>query len=329
MRKNIFLCLILVVATASCTRKAKGPGSLLRIQAPTGQGKVGSMAAAPAGLKKCYAVNVTGTGIAPTARSCGSSLGAFAGFVEAGGTLELNVPVGTGRTVDLYLYLAPDSSVGCPQLTAACTATLSCNTYKVATATGVDTSQTETTVEMTVDFLGLSNNAVAQEAPASALCSASVSAAFTIDGKIVDSNLNAIAGAPFTPAAATFFKRVSATSFQVITRSLATSEGLSLPSVRPQVRSLASKPGTDLVYGMLSDGSLALISVSGEYTLLTAANCPFVSCTVPRWFKSFSLSSGPEVYGLDHGGGLWKLDAAGTPSLVTTLPPYVQQVSMQ
>jgi hypothetical protein len=226
------------------------------------------------------------------------------------------------------MYLTPDTSATCPTMDSSCNALRDCNSYKVATASGVDTSQAESTVEMTVQFAGIGETAVKTDAPTSTLCAGTVAAAMTASGTMVDSNLAPITSAASGAATITFYKRQTTGAYVAVTRSAMTSDGVTLQNARPQVRALSAKPGTSQVYGMLSDGALALMGTDGDYTTLDSANCPFTACSVPRWFRSFALGAGPEVYGLDYGGGVWKVGTAGTLTQVTTLPPYIQQVGM-
>lgn len=329
MRNSIFVCLILSTLAVGCTR-AKKDVSSLRIKVPDAvgaQGKVDAMSV-PAGFKKCYAVNVSASDISSSSRSCGKALGTYTGYVAEGSTLEVSVARGSNRSVDLYMYLTPDTGAACPALTTSCDAARECNSYKVASATGVDTSQAETSLSLTVAFPGLTQNAVSVDAPASTLCSGSVAAALTTGGDIVDAGLNGISGAPSTPAAATFYKQASATTFEIVTRSLMTGGGLHLATVRPQVRGLVRKPGSEVLYGWLSDNSIVLVGPTGEYADITAADCPFTTCTPPRWFKSIALGQGPHVFGLDWGGGLWRVESDGSLTAISSFPAYIHQVSM-
>lgn len=319
------LCLISLLGLIGCTRQATN-SSRMRIVVGNMSSKVGAMGdPIPPGYKVCYAANVMGSDIPSTSRACGANLGAFAGFVEANGTLTVDVPKGTGRTVDLYAFLTPNTAAACPTMTTACDVATNCNTYKVATASGVSTANDVNEVPMSVNFPGLSANAVSEESPGSMFCSAAVTAGLTYSGQIVDGSLALIATAPFSPANFTVYKKTTSTNFEVITRSLTATESVSL-TVRPQIRAISSDSSGQL-YGMLSDGQLVAVTSSGDYTSI--ATCPFVSCNLPRWFKSFTIGQGSKVFGLDHGGGVWRVDGGGSLVSVTTLPPYVHQVVIQ
>ena len=327
MKNNILSCFILSLVLVGCTR-GKPVTTALRIQTPKGASSLGALAALPTAHKTCYAINVTGGGLVSTPRSCGSSLGVFAGFVAEGSVLELTVAKGSGRTIDLYAYLSPDLNSPCPALSATCEVAKNCNTYKVATVAGVDMQSETTEVTMDVIFPGLSQNEVVQDSTSNMCSSSTVTAALTVGGEILSGTFAPIGGGPSSPVIASFYRRTNATTFEIVQRSGLNSES-GVVIAKPQVQSVAARAGSTALYGMLNDGTLVAMDGSGGYSSFAPGECPFTACTLPRWFKSFSIGGGANVFGIDRGGGLWRMDSESVAVLVTSLPPYVHQVLVQ
>jgi len=319
MRAGVFL--ILILAIVGCTRGADKSKSFIRIQLDSGPGTLASI---PPGHKACYGVNVTGPGIAATPRTCGAPLGAHGGFAEGGGVLEVSVPKGTDRTVTLLAFVTSNTSAPCPTLSPVCVSSRNCNTYKMASAPGVSTLNDVTELYMTADFPGLGVTEVVQDAPSSALCTATVTAALTSGGTVVDPAMSPAAGAPDSQAHFTLYRRTSGSAVEAITRSGQSTENLSI-ALRPQIKAVSAKDG--VLYGMLHDGSMVLVTGSGDYAAMGA--CPFTTCQLPVWFKSFSFGAGTGVYGLDHGGGIWRMDDASTAVALSSVPAFVAQVQLQ
>lgn len=323
------LSAVFMVFLAGCTRPSNKGRGLVRIDTRS-LSSSGALSAPPQGFKVCYGVNVTAADIPSTPRSCGMPLGKFAGFVESGGVLSVDVPRGVNRVVTVYAYLTPDSQVSCPTFSPDCQGALACSTYKVAATANVDTTEPEVEVTVTADFPALTDNMVKIEAPTSALCTggAMVAGLTAGSGEIVDANMSPLAPQLSSPAVSMFYKRANATTFTTVTRSGMNSDDPSV-TVLPQIRSIAAKPGTSLIYGTLDDGSLVAVTSTGDYTPIAVGACPFTSCQLPVWFRSFALGPGPEVFGLDWGGGVWRvIDSANTLEQVTTVPAHLGQVSV-
>lgn len=66
----------------------------------------------------CYAVNVKGSDIPAlkSAGTCDIPRGIFAGFVAAGGSLTLDVPRGSARSLEIFSFLRDSSTAPCPTL---------------------------------------------------------------------------------------------------------------------------------------------------------------------------------------------------------------------
>jgi hypothetical protein len=162
-----------------CQRSPSNVHSKMSIRVPDAAnrlnktGGVGAMSAMPSDRKVCYGVNVTGLGVTGTpATNCSPATGLLGGFVDAGGSIEMQVTRGSKRTVELYAYLeSPGQNSPCPKAIGPLPATDLAQIYKVGAAYNVDMSADETTVEILAEFPGLPNN-IAQELALPAVCTA-------------------------------------------------------------------------------------------------------------------------------------------------------------
>ncbi len=127
-------------------------------------GGVGSMAALPSDRKACYAVSVTGPGITMSpSHICAPPTGLRAGFVEPGAMIEMQVPKGKDRKIELFAFLqSPGQDLPCPVFAAIIPPSQLTSIYKIGSAFPVDTSNDVTVVEITADFPGLSNHLAQQ-----------------------------------------------------------------------------------------------------------------------------------------------------------------------
>ncbi len=155
-----------LLVLAGCDRGAKKDSSSIVIQAPnagnpyTKTGGVGALAAMPTDRKVCYGVNVTAPDIAVTApNECSFRAGLLAGFVEPGATVELSVPKGSGRKVELYAFLqAVGENLPCPVLGPTLPADKLVSTYLVGVAEGINLQGDQVSVSIHASFPGLSQN---------------------------------------------------------------------------------------------------------------------------------------------------------------------------
>lgn len=160
--RSLILLFTLTFAFLGCERPFQ-KGSSLTIQVPRSLNKVGPLATLPSNRKACFGVNVTGPGIvSQTPNSCSPTTGTLAGYVEAGQSMIVTVAKGTERKVELYIYLQPEGqSQSCHELTSSFSTSQITNTYLVASQEHVDTT-TDTTVDLTVNFPGLTQHLVQQ-----------------------------------------------------------------------------------------------------------------------------------------------------------------------
>lgn len=105
--------------------------------------------------------------------------------------------------------------------------------------------------------------------------------------------------------------------------------GTSVIDVAPYLFSVSRSPGDGSYFALQPGGQIVGVSAStGQPTEYSTATCPLKICQVPVWLQSISIGMDQRVFGLDHGGQIYELNADGT---LTTLPdvvsPTIQQVS--
>src|SRR5690606_27352661 len=120
-RWRISLFIAASIFSLGCQRQASQT-STITIRVPKAanmsrkSGGVGSMAALPSDRKSCYAVSVTGPGITMSpSHICAPPTGLRAGFVEPGAMIEMQVPKGKDRKIELFAFLqSPGQDLPCP-----------------------------------------------------------------------------------------------------------------------------------------------------------------------------------------------------------------------
>lgn len=125
----------LFVLLASCSPKA-GDGSRIVIRLPGGtnsaSSKVGSLSFDI--NKACFAINVTASDISSSSGSaCEIPLGKSAGFAPSGGEISIeDVPKGSNRKLEMFVFQRTNATDTCPSLKAAFTQANSSKTARVA-----------------------------------------------------------------------------------------------------------------------------------------------------------------------------------------------------
>ncbi len=162
------LTFFLLLSAVACSKNQSGHARL-SIQLPKAQSssssqKMTSLSAPPAGQKLCYAVNVTGSGITNVTAACQPSMGMLGGFTDAGGTISMDIQKGTGRHLELYLYLFPAGDNGaCPTLTATGFAALDKRrVYLVGSVASFGVTQDDQSVDVPASFPGQDKNYIVQ-----------------------------------------------------------------------------------------------------------------------------------------------------------------------
>jgi hypothetical protein len=167
---------------ASCAQKnndGRNGGGAVKIRIATPSNPIGSqkmvaMAALPSDRKACYAVNVTGLNIAVApGAGCAPGLGSVGGFVQAGGELNVAVPKGTSRRVELYLYLmAPGDNGPCPAIGNPMAESRLGSTYLLGATENVTLAKDEEEVTIQASFPGVTQHLPRQLSMSTACISA-------------------------------------------------------------------------------------------------------------------------------------------------------------
>ncbi|HAG90693.1 MAG TPA: hypothetical protein DCL41_02410 [Bdellovibrionales bacterium] len=155
--------LAFAVVLSACSRPVEERGANLVITMPKSLGKVGSLAL-PANRKACFGVSVTGPGIeVPPADACSPQMGRIGGFKALGESIELAVPKGLNRKIDLYVFLQAEGvNQECPQIGARLSASQLLNTYLVASKSNVEILANDVSVSINYSFPGVDNHLAAQ-----------------------------------------------------------------------------------------------------------------------------------------------------------------------
>lgn len=159
--RSLCLAVISAVVLMGCQRP-EGDVSKLTIELPAGLNdsqKVGAFAAWPTGKKFCYGVNVTGDGIETETDACSPALGTRIGFTDQS-SVSLEVRKGTGRQVDVYVYVAAVSEA-CPVLGKSPDIDRR-KIYLVGSKSRVDMSKDETKLDLFVTYPGDNAHIAAQ-----------------------------------------------------------------------------------------------------------------------------------------------------------------------
>lgn len=168
-----FILWLLVVFTAvACAKKQDNGGtSVISLVAPEGRSnKVGAFAALPSNRRACFGVNITADDIASVpGTACSPKAGIVAGFVESGGTIQIEVPRGDNRKFELYMYLmAEGETVACPTMARVFASSELPKLYFLGATPNISIRKAVEDVTITADFPGLSQTlAVTNSYPAS------------------------------------------------------------------------------------------------------------------------------------------------------------------
>lgn len=258
--------------------------------------------------KVCYGVNVVGPGIAQQNSVCGPSKGIYSGFVKEGDTLAVTVPSGNSRNISVYTYITPRINETCPQWNFNCSKGQECQIYKVGEVIGLDINGPEVTVAVNIQFPGFDKSVVVNSS-SPYMCTGEVKNQLFTTGDVRDPSGNPISENISHPTSESLFKiddwLYSASSLNRVLQE-------PLYKIPPFLHSITSDPSTGKIYGLSASGRILEVNPStGQLTTFTETTCPLSYCRAPRWFQSISIGLASQVFGLDHGGNIWKLDSAG------------------
>jgi hypothetical protein len=297
----------------------------------------------PANKSFCFAVTVKGQGIEEsvgTIDKCQSSVGLSAGFVLDGELLTLDVPKGSSRNFDLYLYLAEPGTV-CPVFNSSFLSTNEAysKTYKVGSALGVSLAHNEETVAINLEFKGVAQNLAADLGRVS--CSdqsvpivevpliPKLRAVLYSDGSIVEAGFDV---SILSKSWIESFFNLLVDTFDLYhieaignghntVQDLMTAGGITVP---PYLHSFTADPLSGELYA-LSDGG-DILKISRTDGSLVDYSCPFSTCNLPMWVQSISVGRGGKLYALDHSGQIYEVQSTGLSLLADAVLPSVVQV---
>ncbi len=337
MNKRLVLLAVSMLTLVACSRSTD-------VSSTSGKSKVSflvpiglsSQAALPAGKKACYGVKVSAPDIKGALNSCNPVFGQYVGFKAEGQSLSIEVQKGDNRNFSLVSYLA-DENESCPNWDSDFSASFTRlqNTYIVGTASAVSLKSNDETVTITYEFPGVGNNMAVQES----LASCKLRGSLFSNGSVLSPQGDVISNYETTEGYySTSLSGVFGVGF--VTTGGILNLGVANPVQIPEyVYSLTRKPDTGDLYGLIGDGRIVKINLPNTATgagplvaatieELTSATCPFTvsSCKVPPWMQSISAGFTSELYGLDHGGNIYSLQAAGI-TLEDKVSEAVRQVS--
>jgi hypothetical protein len=316
----------------SVTFRTPSAGSFSKIASSLSSktGEVSALEALPTDKKICYGINVTGPGITAPSVPCLTSVGTVAGFAPENSDLSIVVPRGSGRSFELLVALV-ELDADCPSLSTAGLNSSTLNrTFISGRTDNVTLSNPEETVTIQLSFPGL-DKAMAKEPNVASCLTAdrhkgslySNGDVTYASGAILSESSPIIESFYITPLGDVhgigFISSSNMLNFD--------SSPVNLP---PQVYSLTRKPDTGGLYGLLHSGQIVEVSLSGDSTLVTIPlSCPFsaIGCKVPVWMQSISAGNFDELYGLDHAGTVYRIDAFGANETGFKVSEAVSQVS--
>lgn len=160
------------LGSSACTKKNENSGSsVISLSVPDVGGsakgtnanqKVGSFAALPANRRACFGINVIADDIPAIGTECSPKMGIVAGFVESGGTIQVEVPRGENRTFELYLYLLPDGeTMSCPTMGKTFAAADLPKLYNLGSTPNIAIRNAVEEVTITASFPGLTQSLLA------------------------------------------------------------------------------------------------------------------------------------------------------------------------
>ncbi|MBY0314017.1 MAG: hypothetical protein K2Q26_00740 [Bdellovibrionales bacterium] len=117
----------------------------------------------PSGRDVCYGVSVTASDIPMFTNSCSPSSGIIAGFVKDGDPIELEVPVGNNRKIELFVYLKPVRDSGpCPRISAPLPSSLLYSIYRIGVVNSVNLVNATEVIPIEIEFPGITQHVVKQ-----------------------------------------------------------------------------------------------------------------------------------------------------------------------
>lgn len=308
----VVFSLFVLGVSSGCTREMDKKASKVTLRLPSAQGKtIGAQSIDM--TTTCFAVNIYGEGINTSPNSCGITVGVYSGMTKGNGNIELDVPKGSNRTIELIRYDLANASDACPTSfdPSNCSDISMCAMYRSGEALNVDTTDDEVLVTIILD-----SSATASYSSAELCSSGAIKALLTSGGAVTDSTgYNLIASNARHSSVS-----MNGSSIETWDDSGSSNFGLTVPAY---VRSITRKPDSQQLYGLLTNNEVVHLDGSGGQSALTS--CPFETCTIPKWIQSISAGFGKNLYGIDAGGGVYKITSTGL-TKITDVNPLINQV---
>lgn len=279
--------------------------------------------------KECYAVSVSGPGINQQNLTCAPSVGLLVGFKLEGETLSLEVPQGSNRLFQVYMYQT-DSS--CPNLGEVLTNHTSgdhlAKLFMVGETLVSELRKAEEIVY--IDIKDINNpsqenlwtkNSLGDSCP----IALTPKALLFHSGKVTNADESLSLNHSLSPITQSLIPIntssefnlndfiIQSTADQLITLN-GSANDLSLPAI---FKSYAPHPAlaTELL-ALDHGGNLWIVNrTTALSTQLSKNNCGLSACAIPLWMQSFSVQ-GQKIYGLDHAGSLYLLSESGDPVFI-------------
>lgn len=151
-----------VIFLASCSAKQGSTSSVTIVLPSASSHKPSSQSVSALSFDftiACFAINVTGPSVPQTTNSCLPTIGRFSGFQVPGTEVKLDVPQGSSRTLEVFLFNRALSSDPCP---ADFSALAPEKVTLIGSVSGIEMNQPEVTVNVTVNSPAVGENLVTQ-----------------------------------------------------------------------------------------------------------------------------------------------------------------------
>lgn len=105
----------------------------------------------------CYYINITGPGISQTPYSCAPTEGINLGFLEPLKEIQIDVPYGNDRAIELYGYLARENEV-CSELSSSLISVPINRLFRMAQKKQLEIATKQTEIVLEISFPGIFRN---------------------------------------------------------------------------------------------------------------------------------------------------------------------------
>ena len=160
---KIITTALAIVLLVSCSAK-KGTTSSVSIVLPSAQSSNKAFSNSVSAMSfnfsvACFAINVTGLGIPQSPNSCSPAVGVFSGFKPSGSTVVMEVPIGSARQLEVFLFNRAVATDPCPADFSSLTPD---KVSRVGLVSGIEMNQPETSVSVQVTAPAVGVNLMTQ-----------------------------------------------------------------------------------------------------------------------------------------------------------------------